>query len=365
MASGDNQNKAPSRSIEKRGLSMLVAGVLVLYGFIFAFIYIWKSGTDVTALFFDNSAASMPVSDNVSADNAPIDETAVGSVGLAESQDDEILPPLDDGTPFSSENDLPPLFPIHQQTPIPSTWFIDASAEPVPGVSFTSVLLPIKCWDDRGFEFGAEECDEPGQLAKFATLRLADWEQCRTEVSSEANLGSITVFAEADFVRNRFSIWPGTTSTIRSADRIAECVTSRWHSFPLSALSHRYNRYRMKGAVRFDAVRRNQSVAAASLVTPGKTDELLKAAASAQEVTVARDRVRVRKSPVDGEIIGFISTGQKVKLIQVTDDWCLIKTGKGNIGWMICWGLDLAPKTPAAPLTPIVPKAEVTASPSK
>jgi uncharacterized protein YgiM (DUF1202 family) len=58
-------------------------------------------------------------------------------------------------------------------------------------------------------------------------------------------------------------------------------------------------------------------------------------------VPVVRSRVRVRKAPVDGEIIGFISAPQKVRLIDREGEWCLVKTKRGNVGWMVCWGLGL------------------------
>ena len=56
---------------------------------------------------------------------------------------------------------------------------------------------------------------------------------------------------------------------------------------------------------------------------------------------VTRDRVRVRLTPVDGHMLGKISSGSRVFLLEQKDDWCRVRTGRGNVGWMVCWALDL------------------------
>ena len=58
-------------------------------------------------------------------------------------------------------------------------------------------------------------------------------------------------------------------------------------------------------------------------------------------VAVIKDRVRVRKSPIDGEILGLISSGNRVLLVEEVDGWCHVKTRRGNEGWMVCWALAL------------------------
>jgi uncharacterized protein YgiM (DUF1202 family) len=58
-------------------------------------------------------------------------------------------------------------------------------------------------------------------------------------------------------------------------------------------------------------------------------------------VDVIKDRVRVRKKAVDGEIIGKISSGNQVRLIGKKGAWCNVVTPNNNEGWMICNALSL------------------------
>ncbi|MCK9463885.1 MAG: SH3 domain-containing protein [Proteobacteria bacterium] len=49
----------------------------------------------------------------------------------------------------------------------------------------------------------------------------------------------------------------------------------------------------------------------------------------------------MRKTPVDGEIIGKIGQGNQVRLLKQKEGWCQIVTPTGNEGWMICDALGL------------------------
>lgn len=330
------QKTRPSGGGKRRIATLLVVvGLLYAAGLIGLFAY--SSGFKLNAFLFGTEGGEADAA--LSADGASGIELT-----LNPPENEKKLPPLDDAPPQDAT--LSPDFPLDSihtalERSTETTKAAEPDIKPIPiaGVRFTSRIAPIKCWDQRGFEYRAAECDTLGELALLAEHHLDMIESCRTETTNAGNTGRFALFAEADFVRNRFSIWPGTASTLRDADKIADCVTDRWRALPFTSVSHRFSRYRMKGVVQFEGVRLPSSSPIA--ITPSRSVELEKAAADAKEVTVSRDRVRVRKSPVSGEIIGFISTGQRVKLIEVTDEWCLIKTKRGNLGWMICWGLDL------------------------
>ena len=328
----------------KRAVATLLLSVALLYAAILAGVYLYASGKDIRTVLFGNDASEKDVVLSAG------DEMILEPVQTVRENDNR-LPPLEEGAAdeFPTESNLPITLQAapspEKSTPRPMQ--PEPPPVPVPGVAFSSKLSPIKCWDQRGFEYASEDCDALGRLSKLAEYHLDMIEGCRAEIDGTGNAGTFAVFAEADFVRNSITLWPGTASTLRGADKIAECVTERWRSLPFLNVPHRFVRYRLKGTVRFDGALRRATEP--MTVTPSRVIDLQKAAEDAKEVTVSRDRVRVRKSPVSGEIIGFISTGQKVKLIEVTDEWCLVQTKRGNVGWMICWGLDLQASTESPP----------------
>ena len=324
---------------DKRGWRALLVFVLLFYAALFAGIYVFAGGVDWRRALFGGTYAAALSKERTSSSAQVPEETP-------------ILPPLDDLP--RDEWSPPPSISLPTPSAASSTEKTPAASLPppkaIPGVNFVSKLLPIKCWDDRGFEYSADKCDALRELARLIEANLDMVDGCRTELTDAANTGSLAAFAEVDFVRNRFTLWPGTASTLRSADRIAECATDRFQTLSLEALPHQFVRYRIKGAVRFSMVRPGAVVSGISVeadhILPSRTAEFEKAAETAEEVAVSRERVRVRKTPVSGEIIGFISAPQRVKLLQIADEWCLVKTGRGNVGWMICWGLDLPGQAP-------------------
>jgi hypothetical protein len=102
---------------------------------------------------------------------------------------------------------------------------------------------------------------------------------------------------------------------------------------------HQQSRYRLRLDITFGRERR--LVTQVASVDTTAREETKKALANAKTVKVVKTRVRVRKAPVDGEIIGFVSTPAAVSLIEQKGDWCLVKTKRENIGWMVCWALAL------------------------
>jgi uncharacterized protein YgiM (DUF1202 family) len=84
-------------------------------------------------------------------------------------------------------------------------------------------------------------------------------------------------------------------------------------------------------------------------------DNLDDLVAKGRIVNVARTHMLVRKKPVDGEILGKISSPSRVTLIERNGDWCRVFTARKNIGWMACWGLDLGDVKAGAP-PPVQPR---------
>ena len=334
------RDQAPRRTDSiKRTIVVLLTGGTILYGFILGAVYLRSSGFELSK-FLKNAVSPEPEE----ASSLLPEGESLEKTGAAHT-----LPRLDD-IPL----DVPPFDAPQAPFESASTPSAETNDDPlpppptVPGVVMLSRMTPIKCWDNRGFEQSAADCDALNALARRTEENLTLLENCRTEILGAGAMGVLALYAEADFVRNRMTFWPGTASTLRYADRVAECLTERWREPRFSKLPHRFDRYRMKAAVRFEgsyhaAPAPPGTVAVHSVITASQAERLETAAENAVEVTVARDRVRVRKAPVDGEIIGFISTGQRVKLLQVTDEWCSVKTKRGNVGWMVCWGLDLQP----------------------
>lgn len=351
-----NQTDAPAEKRSgrgKRAAIALLAGLALLYLCVFAGIYLWSSGFNLKAFLFrdkhddEQPLASIPRETELTADTAA-------------PKKNNVLPPLDE----AADNDdlFSPALPASTITSPPAepakpSQARTAPAPEVPGVSFASRPAPVKCWDARGFEHGSSTCDLPAELLRATKRNLNVWESCRVDISGASNTGTLVFFAEADFVKNMMNIWPAYASTLRSADRVAECINEKLRKLPLTTGAHRFSRYRLKGAVRFESPRRaaREKTVDTSLIARSRhlekaaAETLEKTVSEAKEVPVVKDRVRVRKAPIDGEIIGFISTGQRVKLLEVTDEWCLVKTKRGNVGWMICWGLDLQEKAEKSP----------------
>jgi hypothetical protein len=220
---------------------------------------------------------------------------------------------------------------------------------PIPdGVAFSKPMTPLKCWDDKGFQRDAAVCDSLEDLKALFEKRLYIVDECRKEQSEYANTGTLTLGMEADFLKDVVSFWPGKVSTVRYADEIVACVSDRMQGLSLAGLQHRFTRYHLGAAVKFSLKKPAQVIVSsetgASVTVPARdSEEIAASLKDAVEMAVTRERMRVRKAPLDGEIIGFISAPHKVRLIEQAGDWCMVKTKRGNIGWMACWGLGIGP----------------------
>lgn len=272
------------------------------------------------------------------------------------------LPELEGVVSAESALSAVPADPIHLADPTGPT---------PPELLVKEPLSTVKCWDNKGFEHDDGECDLPEDLGKALAERLYILDVCRRETTGPSNTGRLHFSLEADFIRGGLSCWAGEGSTLRFADRIVPCAAERLRGIALSSIAHRYSRYHISAQIDFVIPRRQiavpvpsgtpsseapaeaeQSAAGQPPTGEGETapvarvDRIEEALKLAKEVSVTRERVRVRKDPVDGEIVGFISKPRKVKLIDKNGDWCRVQTQRGTLGWMVCWALDLTVKNP-------------------
>jgi hypothetical protein len=158
------------------------------------------------------------------------------------------------------------------------------------------------------------------------------------EANGERATG-LPFFIEADFVSDSLSFWIDQGIGVKTKTAILACVSDTLSNMSIGKVPHKHSRYRLEGEVKFKGTQTAKILPGALPTSEKEMVKLEKALAEAKQVDVVRERVRVRKSPVDGEIIGFISKPAKVELIEKSDEWCLVKTKRGNVGWMVCWGL--------------------------
>jgi hypothetical protein len=215
----------------------------------------------------------------------------------------------------------------------------DAPPEVPPGKTPDGVALDgdafyLKCWDDAGVEHKGSECDRLGVIEKRFSTRLYMVDKCRQEKAGEASHGKLSVASEVDFAKGTVSFWNGASSDIPNASQIGACLRTALVGLPVHGADHKFARYRVFYTVLFgDAAKKKEkeeeATAAKFVAGPGRM------------VDVVKDRVRVRKTPVDGDVIGKIGTGTQVRYIKKKDDWCNVVTPNNNEGWMICDALGL------------------------
>ncbi len=227
-----------------------------------------------------------------------------------------------------------------------------------PGVTPSGVRLEdaegmSKCWAADGLERSGQQCDRLNGLTRRLEERLYVIDLCRQQAPGVGHLGTLELGLEVDFATGAVSFWSGAASQLRDAALIVGCVRQALKQFPLDGINHEFIRYQTSYSILFERPRR-----VLPQVTSASKMEDLKALVSAgQFVNVVRTRVRVRKAPVDGEIIGLISAPVRVTLLEQDGEWCRVLTPRRNIGWMVCWGLDLGQQTgnDVAPPTSVAP----------
>lgn len=341
MTSAHRGKKSPPRRrYGIRTVMMLLSILLALYSIGFLGIYIWTEDIDIiqktrNVLGMTNVPSPTIIKEDITVPPKPVRQTPKPKPrNLKEETVDS--PIIDEFT--ESIQAGRPVLPKEDEEDIVSL----PKTKLAEGISLDKPLTPLRCWDARGFEYKADKCDSLYALNQLLKSKLNLFTACRDALKDNQTSGRITFFAEVDFLRNATSFWRENTTGAQNRGEILSCVSEQFASISLKNLPHRHSRYRLTGQVRFEGSRQTTlGTAAGKTRTTSKAAiaKLEKALAAATEVEVTKERVRVRKSPVDGEIIGFISYPAKVKLVEKSDDWCLIKTKRDNVGWIVCWGL--------------------------
>jgi hypothetical protein len=224
-----------------------------------------------------------------------------------------------DQAPAGSEGDAPPEVPPGK-TP--------------DGVTLDGGAFTLKCWGNDGVEIAGDGCDRLEVLEKRFSTRLYVVDECRRKAAGDGASGKLSVAAEIDFQKMAVSFWNGASSDIREATAIGACLRDRLAGLPLGEIEHKHARYRLFFTVLFGEAAEKKTKA-----------EAAKAAAfvsgKGKLVNVTKDRVRVRKTAVDGDILGRISTGSQVRLLEQKEGWCHVITPNKNEGWMTCDALEL------------------------
>jgi hypothetical protein len=202
------------------------------------------------------------------------------------------------------------------------------------GVVIDGDAFYLKCWDSDGVEHPGKDCDKLPVFVKRFSTRLYVVDKCRRDKAGETAAGKLSVAMEIDFQQMKISFWSGASSDIKNAQGIGACLKSTLAGLPIHGIDHKNVRYRMFFTVLFGgaATKKKQHEAA---------KEAKFVAGKGKLVDVVKDHVRVRKSPKDGEILGKISSGNQVRLLEKKAGWCHVYTPNKTEGWMICDALDL------------------------
>lgn len=243
------------------------------------------------------------------------------------------LPPDGLRTPARTEDT--PDTPVAPSNPARSTATTVPPGETPDGISQNGEPHYLKCWDKTGIENDGAKCDRLLKLENRFTERLYVVNECKNEKAGDSATGKLVVASEVNFDTQSVSFWNGAASDILRASDIGDCLRNKLAGIPLAAIDHSFSRYRIYFSVEFGSdapVTKGMNFAdGPSAPPPG----------SGRMVDVVKDRVRVRREPVDGSPIGMISSGNKVRLLKQQNDWCNIVTPNNNEGWMICSALQL------------------------
>ncbi|MCP4600975.1 MAG: SH3 domain-containing protein [Proteobacteria bacterium] len=206
-----------------------------------------------------------------------------------------------------------------------------------PGVALEGEITCNKCWDKSGLQYSQSECDTLDEFTRRLSKRLYIVDRCQKEAVGDNALGLLHLGLEIDFGDSTLGFWNDPSSEIRGSVKTAACLNSELKGFPLKGLSPQYVRYQLSLYVRFDKPGAVQTIAEHRAEDNAEELERL---GRGKRVEVIRDRVRVRKRPINGEILGMINSGNRVILLDHQEGWCRVVTPRGNMGWMICWALD-------------------------
>ncbi len=210
----------------------------------------------------------------------------------------------------------------------------DAPPEVPPGRTPEGVMLDgtgfyLKCWDSAGTEHPGSACDRLRVLEKRFSTRLYVVDRCKQKYAPRAE-GKLSLGLEVDFDKRALSYWNGASSDLDGASKVATCLRTELAGLPIHSVDHKHARYRIFFTVLFGKAAEKASGKATTAATSKPP------AGKGKLVNVVKDRVRVRRAPVDGDIIGKISSGNQVRLIEKKAGWCHVITPNKNEGWMTC-----------------------------
>jgi hypothetical protein len=217
---------------------------------------------------------------------------------------------------------------------------LDLEAEALPevppgrtpqGVWIDGTPKYLKCWDPTGAEQKGESCDTLRLLEKRFATRLYVVDRCKRSHAGAESEGELSLGVQVDVKERTIRFWSGPSSTLENATQIGICVRQGLEGLPIHSIDHKYERYRLFFTVEFN--------------DPEKLKKKIeKKKRRGKPMEVIKKRVRVRKAPVDGEVIGNVNTGNPVTLLKKKDDWCHVITPNLREGWMICDALSVPGK---------------------
>ncbi len=206
-------------------------------------------------------------------------------------------------------------------------------------VSLDGSAFYLKCWDANDSETPGESCDHLTVLEKRMATRLYVIDRCKQEHAGEKAEGKLSLGVEVDFAKGSISFWNGPSSTLENAAKVATCLRTELNGLPITGVEHKVSRYRLFFTVLFGAAKKDGS-ASKSAATGGAADDVpTQTPPVGKTATVVMDQVRVRKAPVDGDIIGKMGKDNQVKLLGKKGEWCRVLTPNNHEGWMICEAL--------------------------
>jgi hypothetical protein len=240
--------------------------------------------------------------------------------------------------------DPPPKVPEKQLRYLPP-------GETPPGVGLVNKGISRKCWTHDGLQYSEKDCNAVDGLFETIAERLYLFDQCRKDVVGKNSLGRLDLGIEFDLQNDSLSLWNNPSSTIRSSFEIVTCIKSSIEGLSLAGFEPLFSRYQVVFSVQFEGARKKVAPTPKPAGTSSAQVSSTAASRAAQFplgrfgdgrfVMVNRDRVRIREKPVDGHMLGKISSGSRVFLLEQHQDWCRVRTRRGNVGWMVCWALDL------------------------
>jgi SH3 domain-containing protein len=215
------------------------------------------------------------------------------------------------------------------------------------GLSLIGEIRYLKCYDSTGLQKNADNCKKWQDFEVTFKDRFYLVDKCRTTISGDRAYGRLIFQMEVDREEKTIGLWADNLSNLRNSKKIVNCLEEELKG--LASVNDDSDSVRYQFEIGFSFNRRSSDN---PIHTPAIADEINAStlpqgqsetteSETTRLVDVVKDHVRVRKGPVDGEIVGKIRKGNRVVLIEEREGWCKVRTPRNNTGWMICWALKL------------------------